>query len=66
MKSDTEIVQEMDRVYPLFWHRWCEAKMCCCLGCVNTSSALTKEEWLRWCELYPDDLLISEKWDTEI
>ena len=29
--------------------RWCEAKHgCCCVGCINNSTDITKEEWESW------------------
>lgn len=45
---------------PLEWrYRWCEAKLCCCLGCANVSGRLkelgfNKGDWAWWCRRNPE------------
>jgi len=39
---------------PLEWcYKWCENRICCCLGCANVSGGLTKngftkQDWQKW------------------
>ena len=44
---------------PLRWrYHWCNAEICCCLGCINKATkffqhGFTKEDWQKWVERNP-------------
>lgn len=49
-----EEVNKIMQSIPLDWrYRWCEARVCCCLGCANASGGakakgVTKADWEEW------------------
>jgi len=47
----------MQNIYPEWRYRWCEAKTCYCMGCVNISGRLnySKKDWLDWKLRHPPD-----------
>ena len=47
---------------PVEWrYRWCETKLCCCLGCCNRGpdglieQGFTKGDWLWWVARHPQE-----------
>jgi len=55
-----EEVNKIMQSIPLDWrYRWCEARVCCCLGCVNKAGnilakGVTKAEWEEWVRDNPE------------
>lgn len=52
-----ELNEAMQHVNPDWRYRWCENKICGCMGGANCSGRLsprfTKDEWKEWVELNP-------------
>ena len=53
-----EIDDLMQQMPTNWWYRWCESKMCACLGCANVSGKLvqhgfTKNDWIKWIQNNP-------------
>lgn len=45
---EKQVDEEMEKVFFDFRLRWCEAKQCWCLGCVNAKANISKQEWIDW------------------
>lgn len=61
MKPKETVDRLMSKVPEYSRYRWCEAKACGCLGCVQVNDKdrrLTKEEWQDWVARNPKPSLI--------
>lgn len=50
--TQEEADKAIESIYPQSRYRWCEAKICACMGCVNRNHRqtmnVTKEQWQNW------------------
>lgn len=57
--SEDQRIKEVDEImvkmYSSWQYRWCKAKQCACMGCVNGSgnAKISEREWEEWVSRNP-------------